>query len=48
MPVGLYHITMSDTTAPLALIALGMGLAQYRVREAVAIAGAISALELVV
>jgi predicted permease len=39
---------MSDTAAPLALVALGMGLAQYHVREGVAIAGAISALKLVV
>ena len=38
----------SDTAAPLALIALGMGLAQYRVREGVAMAGAISVLKLVV
>ncbi len=39
---------VSDTAAPLALIALGMGLAQYRVREGVAMAGAISAIKLVV
>ncbi|NLF53776.1 MAG: AEC family transporter [Thauera phenolivorans] len=39
---------VSDTAAPLALIALGMGLAQYRLREGVAMAGAISTLKLVV
>ena len=39
---------MSANAAPLAHLALGMGLAQYRVREGVAMAGAISAIKLVV
>ncbi|MBS0510563.1 MAG: AEC family transporter [Proteobacteria bacterium] len=39
---------VSDTAAPMALIALGMGLAQYSVRAGIRMAGAISAIKLVV
>lgn len=39
---------IADTAAPLALIALGMGLAHYRVGEGLALAGAISVLKLAV
>lgn len=37
---------VSDTAAPLALMALGMGLAHYRVREGIGMAAAISAIKL--
>ncbi|ATE59626.1 AEC family transporter [Thauera sinica] len=39
---------VSDTAAPMALIVLGMGLAQYSVRAGIRVAGAISAIKLVV
>lgn len=39
---------VSNMAAPMALIALGMGLAQYSMREGLRVAGAISAIKLVV